>query len=93
MPQLTVLNSEFLRVQHRQKAQLRPNTKIRHNYVQSLIEQSIFTDLRQYKIRKVVSGIRPIIKFVETDGLQVHDVPDVECLDPIVFGACFQAQG
>jgi hypothetical protein len=92
MPKLTIFNREFLRVQNRQKAQLRPNTEIRHNYVQSLIEQGVFTDLRQNKVCKVVSGILLIVKFVETDGLQMHDVPDVECLDPIVFSTCFEAE-
>lgn len=87
VPQFAVFNRELLRVEDGQETQLCPNAKVRHDDVQRFVQQCVLADLREHKVREVVCGERPVVEFVETDCLQVHDISDIESLNPIVFVA------
>ena len=85
VPHLAVLERELRRLQHGKEPQLRPDTEVSHHSIQCLVEQSVFPDFRLNETREASCFVgRTIVEFVKAEGLQVHNVSDVEGGDPVL---------
>lgn len=101
MPDFTVLVGILVGVEHGQEPQLSSDAEVGDDYVKDLVEKLIFGDLISEVLLVGIcnkSGLVIVVvlellgdlgqlqtELVETESLQVHDIPYVEREDPVVL--------